>query len=433
MNKKILNLAIPNIISNITVPLLSSVDTAVMGHLESPVYLGAIALGSMIFNFIYWGFGFLRMGTTGLSAQFYGAKDTAEVSATLFRALFISLSFGIFIVLLQYPIAELSFFLVDGSSEVENSALGYFYIRIFAAPATLSLYALNGWFLGVQNAKFPLYIAVFINILNILLNLLFVYQFDMNVDGVAFGTLISQYLGFILAFFLIYIRYKEYLHKFNFEKIVNTKKIKRFFQVNFDIFLRTLLLIFTLSFFTAKSAEINDTILAANFILMQLWLMISYGVDGFAFAAESLVGKYTGAKDNKKLKKTIKYSFSWGILLGMFVSIIYLVFGREIISLYTNQIKVINAAMIFILWIVVSPIINSISFIWDGIYFGATETRKMLYAMIISVLFFFLPIYYLTAEPLGNHSIWFSLTAFMFIRGATLTWYWKKEIGNNKK
>lgn len=433
MNKKILNLAIPNIISNITVPLLSSVDTAVMGHLESPVYLGAIALGSMIFNFIYWGFGFLRMGTTGLTAQSYGAKNNSEVSSTLFRALLISVFFGVLIVLLQYPIAELSFFLVEGSSEVESSALSYFYIRIFAAPATLSLYALNGWFLGMQNSKYPLYVAVFINILNIILNLLFVYQFDMNVDGVALGTLISQYFGFILAFYLIFIKYKKYLSNFDFQKIINTEKIKRFFQVNFDIFLRTLLLIFVLSFFTAKSAEINDRILAANFILMQLWLMISYGVDGFAFAAESLVGKYKGAEDVNNIKRTIKYSFAWGLSLGFLVSITYLLLGREIVRLYTDQTKVINVAMTFILWIVVSPVINSVSFIWDGIYFGATETRKMLYSMIISVVIFFLPIYYLTAEPLGNHSIWFSLTVFMFVRGATLTFYGKKLVKSQKQ
>ena len=426
MNKKILRLAIPNIISNITVPLLSSVDTAVMGHLESPVYLGAIALGSMIFNFIYWGFGFLRMGTTGLTAQSFGSKNDIEVSSILFRASLVSIIIGFSLIILQYPIAELSFFLIDGSKEVEKFAAQYYNIRIIAAPATLSLYALNGWFLGVQNSKSPLYVALFINILNIILNLFFVYQLNMKVEGVAWATVIAQYSGVIFSIILISKKYEVYIKLFSFEKIIEKTKVLRFFKVNTDIFFRTILLIFTISFFTAKSAEINDEILAANFILMQLWLVISYGVDGFAFAAESLVGKYFGSRDQEKLTKTIKYSFAWGLTLGMFLSLCYLLFGRDILSLYTNQENIVQIAMVFMGWIIVAPIINSVSFIWDGVYFGVTETRKMLFSMIISVLFVFLPIYYLTNDWLGNHAIWFSLTAFMLIRGITLTLFYKK-------
>ena len=426
MNKKILRLAIPNIISNITVPLLSSVDTAVMGHLESPVYLGAIALGSMIFNFIYWGFGFLRMGTTGLTAQSFGSKNDIEVSSILFRASLVSIIIGFSLIILQYPIAELSFFLIDGSKEVEQFATQYYNIRIIAAPATLSLYALNGWFLGVQNSKSPVYVALFINILNIILNLFFVYQLNMKVEGVAWATVIAQYSGVIFSIILISKKYEVYIKLFSFEKIIEKTKVLRFFKVNTDIFFRTILLIFTISFFTAKSAEINDEILAANFILMQLWLVISYGVDGFAFAAESLVGKYFGSRDQEKLTKTIKYSFAWGLTLGMFLSLCYLLFGRDILSLYTNQENIVQIAMVFMGWIIVAPIINSVSFIWDGVYFGVTETRKMLFSMIISVLFVFLPIYYLTNDWLGNHAIWFSLTAFMLIRGITLTLFYKK-------
>lgn len=425
MNKKILRLAIPNIISNITVPLLSSVDTAVMGHLPSPSYLGAIAIGSMIFNFIYWGFGFLRMGTTGLTAQSFGAKDSSEVSAILFRGTILSVILGILLIFLQYPIAELSFYLIDGSLEVEKYALNYFDIRIFAAPATLALYAITGWFLGVQNSKYPLYIALFVNILNIVLNILFVYKFNMNVDGVALATVIAQYLGLVLSIILIVKKYHQFITKFKIRVILAKNKIKKFFQVNSDIFIRTLLLIFTISFFTAKSAEINDTILAANFILMQLWLIISYGVDGFAFAAESLVGKYYGAKNNTLLKRTIKYSFYWGLSLSFLLTIIYISLGSNIISLYTNQKDVIESAMIFFGWIVISPVINSISFIWDGIYFGITETRKMLFSMIISVAIFFLPIYYISNPFIGNHSIWFSLTSFMLIRGITLSLFFR--------
>ncbi|MCB0750302.1 MAG: MATE family efflux transporter, partial [Ignavibacteriae bacterium] len=295
MNKKILHLAIPNILSNISIPLLSSVDTAVMGHLDSPVYLGAIALGSIIFNFIYWGFGFLRMGTTGLTAQAIGANNNKEVSAILARSLFISIFIGLVLIVLQFPISQIGFYLINGSKDVEFFAKEYFYIRIFAAPATLSLYAFHGWFLGVQNAKYPLYVTLLVNVLNIILNLIFVFEFGMKADGVALGTVISQYIGVLFSLLLIKKSYKNSLNFQHFNSIFQRDKFEKFFKVNLDIFLRTLLLIFTISFFTAKSAEMNDIILAANFILMQLWMIIAYGVDGFAFADESLVGKYIGS------------------------------------------------------------------------------------------------------------------------------------------
>ncbi len=421
MNKKILNLAIPNILSNLSIPLLSSVDTAVIGHLDSEVYLGAIALGSMIFNFIYWAFGFLRMGATGLTSQNYGAKNFEEVQNILFRSILIAVSAGLTLVILQIPIEKAGFYLIDGSKNVEQYAIDYFYIRIFAAPAALSLFSIQGWLLGLQNAKYPLYISLLVNFSNIFLNLLFIYQFDMNSNGVALGTLISQYVGVGFSFFLIKKKYSYLFSSFNKVKILDKEKLNRFFSVNSDIFFRTLLLIFSISFFTAKSAEFDDVTLAANYILFQLWLIIAYGVDGFAFAAESLVGKYIGKKDNLNLKKVIRYSFYWGISLGSIFGVIYFFFDYEILRIYTNQQDVINVALGFIIWIVISPVINSISFIWDGIYIGATKTREMLYSMIFSVLIIFLPAYYFTYSVLGNHSIWIALTGLMVFRGLTLT------------
>ncbi|MCB9248959.1 MAG: MATE family efflux transporter [Ignavibacteriales bacterium] len=421
MNKQILRLAIPNILSNLSIPLLSSVDTAVMGHLNSEVYLGAIALGSMIFNFIYWGFGFLRMGTTGLTAQVFGSKNNSEIQNTLFRSVLIGVSLGFVLFFLQNIIAEISFYLIKGSPEVENYASEYFHIRIFAAPATLAMYSIHGWFLGMQNSKYPLYISLFVNILNIILNLFFVYQLDMKVSGIALGTVISQYLGLIFSIILIVKSYSNYLSKINFRKIIDKEKLIRFFKVNTDIFIRTLLLIFAISFFTAKSAEFDNVTLAANFILFQLWLIVSYGVDGFAFAAESLVGKYIGANENSNVKKVIKFSFYWGISLSAFLGVVYFFFENEILKIYTNQTEVIETAMVFMIWIVFSPIINSISFIWDGIFIGATKTREMLISMIMSVLVFFLPSYYITKDVFGNHSIWFALTIFMVMRGLTLS------------
>ena len=368
------------------------------------------------------------MGTTGLTAQVFGERNNSEISAILFRAIFISIILGILLITLQFPISYLSFYLINGSTEVEALALKYFDIRIFAAPATLSLYAFQGWFFGVQNSKYPLYVSLFVNTLNIILDLFFVYALNMNVEGVALGTVISQYLGVVLSIFLLLNHYKEYIYKLNHLAIFDKEKFKKFFRVNTDIFLRTLLLIFTISFFTAKSAEFNDDTLAANFILLQLWLIVSYGVDGFAFAAESLIGRFKGALDKENFKKVIKLTFLWGIGLGIIVSLTYLLFNKQIIELYTNQNAVIKIAQGFMVWIIIAPIINSISFIWDGIYIGATATREMLISMALSTLVVFLPIYYLTNNVLGNHSIWFALTMFMIIRGLTLTIFSKRLI-----
>ncbi|MDZ7681319.1 MAG: MATE family efflux transporter [Fodinibius sp.] len=275
MNRKILNLAIPNIISNLSVPLLGAVDTALVGHLEEAYYLGAIAVGSMIFNFIFWGFGFLRMGTTGLTAQAFGEENRTESVMTLARALTVAGVFSLLILLLQAWIADFSFWLVETSPEVERYTRIYFNIRIYTAPATLSLYAINGWFLGMQNARYPMIVTIFLNALNIGLDVFFVYSMGMNVDGVAIGTLIARYAGVILAVGLLVYKYGDWLQAYVHDLLLEVKALKKFFSVNRDIFLRTLCLIFTFSFFTAKSAEFGDVILAANSILLQLWMMVS--------------------------------------------------------------------------------------------------------------------------------------------------------------
>ena len=272
-------------------PLLGAVDTALVGHLEEAYYLGAIAVGSMIFNFIFWGFGFLRMGTTGLTAQAFGEKNQTDSIMTLARALTVAIVFGVLIVLLQAWIADLSFWLVEASPEVERYTRIYFEIRIFTAPATLSLYAINGWFLGMQNARYPMIVTIFLNSLNIGLDVLFVYGMGMTVDGVALGTLIARYAGIILAVVLLIYKYRNWLSGYVHDLLLELEAIKEFFSVNRDIFIRTLCLIFTFSFFTAKSAEFGNVVLAANSILLQLWMLVSYGIDGFAYAAESLIGR----------------------------------------------------------------------------------------------------------------------------------------------
>jgi multidrug resistance protein, MATE family len=428
LNKRILKLAIPNIISNISVPLLGAVDTALVGHLEEVYYLGALAVGGMIFNFLFWGFGFLRMGTTGLTAQSYGARDRTEMFMILVRVQVVAICLGVVILLMQRPIAELSFWIIESSLQVEQYALVYYDIRVYTAPAVLALYGINGWFLGMQNAKYPMIVTISLNLLNIVLNITFIYGFGMHVDGVAWGTLISTYLGLILALVLFMKKYKRYIGYYVKDRFIDLKEISKFFSVNRDIFIRTLCLIFTFSFFTAKSAAQGDVILAANTILLQLWMIASYGIDGFAYAAESLVGRYTGGKHKEKLRKAVFYTMSWGFTLGAFGTLIYGLFHIQILNLFTNQSEVIHMALLVVGWTIAAPFVSSICYIWDGIFIGATATVPMRNSMLASTCLFFLPAYYIGTHLIGIHGLWLAMVLFMIVRGVFLTFYAPKYI-----
>jgi len=421
LNKEILHLAVPNIISNLSVPLLSSVDTALVGHLPQSYFIGAVAVGGMIFNFIYWGFGFLRMGTTGLTAQAEGRKNVRETRLILARALWVAFIAGMVLLLLQQPIASVSFYLISAAPEVERYARSYFLIRILAAPATLTLYTVQGWFLGKQNARYPLLLVLSVNLLNLLFDLLFVLGFKMNSDGVALGTVCAQYLGLFLGGCLLWHFQPNWWRGLKRKQIWYWPAVQRFFLLNRDIFIRTLSLILVFSFFTAKSAEFSDTVLAANTILIQLWMLFSYGIDGFAFAAESLAGKYKGAGDTRRFKKVIRHILGWGVSLGVLYSVIYSLFDRLIIILFTNQPQVIFTALSFMGWTYIAPIVNSISYIWDGVYIGATASKEMRNTMLLATFGFFLPAFYLTRGYLANNSLWLAITLFMIVRGCSLS------------
>lgn len=428
MNRRILRLAIPNIISNLTVPLLSSVDTALMGHMDKVSYLGAIAVGGMIFNFIYWGFGFLRMGTTGLTAQACGSQDMTRSMLVLARASLVALFFATILILFHKPILELSFSLVDASPEVEENARLYFNIRIFAAPATLLLYAFTGWFLGMQNARFPMILALVTNALNIGFNLFFIKIMDMHVDGVAWGTVAANYLGVGTAVFLFYKEFGSGIIRFRIKEILDWPELSRFFAVNRDIFIRTLALIFAFSFFTAKSAESGELILAANAILINLWTIMSYGIDGFAFASESLIGLFFGAKDRPNLNKAVRYSFYWGTGLALIFTLVYAVFPLQILGLFTDNQQVLNMAMTYMFWTMLAPVISSFCYIWDGIFIGATASVAMRNAMLICIILFYLPAYFLLRNAFDNHALWFALVLFMLVRGITLALYYPRAV-----
>lgn len=423
MNKRILNLAIPNIISNLSVPLLGIVDTALVGHLDHIYYLGALAIGSVIFNFIFWGFGFLRMGTTGLTAQELGRKNDQEIIMILARVTGLALVLGFAILLLQYPIEKLSLMLVETSDEVAYHTRLYYDIRIYTAPAVLVTYGITGWFLGMQNARDPMIIAIFLNVLNLILNTVFIYVFGMHVDGVAYGTLISTYLSVILAVYLFLRRYTSYLKFFNRSTLFDSEKLKRYFSVNKDIFIRTLCIMITFTYFTVASAAQGELVLAANTILLQFWYTLSYGIDGFAYAAESLIGKYTGSREAKKLKKAVTLTLVWGMGIGLAGTLIYALFGTRLLHIFTDNMEVIEHAKSVLVWTILAPAMASACYVLDGIFIGATHTVPMRNSMIIATFAIFFPAYYLFTSLYGVHGLWLAMLLFMILRGITLAVY----------
>ncbi len=420
MNRRILQLAVPNIISNVTVPLLGAVDLALMGHLDNKVYIGAVALGSMIFNFIYWGFGFLRMSTSGFVAQEFGRRNFAQVMINLARPLTLAFSAGLLLIILQFPVSSIAFWLVDSGQEVETYARQYFHIRIYAAPATIALYALTGWFIGMQNTRIPMIIAVCVNMANIILSLVFVRWLGMHSEGVALGTLLAQYTGLLLALFLLHRYYGRFFRFYDGRIFWNSLALSRFFSVNRDIFIRTLCLIAALSFFTAKSASMGDTLLAVNSLLLQFFMFFSYLVDGYAHAAEALTGRFTGSGNSGALRTAVRYLFAWGGGIAVLFTIVYLLWAEAILGLMTSNPEVLSASEPYLFWIVLIPIISFSAFIWDGIFIGATASVQMRNSMLISTVLIYFPVYYLSLPFLGNNSLWLALILFLFSRGVSL-------------
>jgi len=428
MKNPILKLALPNIISNITVPLVGMVDLALMGHLDSEVYLNAIAIGGSIFSFIYLSFGFLRMGTTGFIAQAHGANDQQALVHIFSRALLVAFSIAFLLILAQYPIGILGIYILHSGKEVNALAMSYFHIRIFAAPATLGLYAIYGWFIGRQDAKTPLFLALLVNIGNVIFNLIFIRVFHMKSEGVAWGTLVAQYLGFAWGLAIIFHKNRELWKTWAWERVIQANELKRFFSVNRDIFIRTLLLISTLTFFTAVSSRMGEKILAVNTILFQFIFFFTYFIDGFANAAEALVGKYIGENKEYGLQILIFKIFSWGFAISLVFALVYFVFGENLMRILTDIPEVIHEAKPYLIWIGVMPILSFAAFIWDGVYIGATSAKAMRNAMIISSLLVYFPVYFLLQPWIGNHGLWIAFNAFLLSRGIILQIYARKYI-----
>lgn len=420
MNKQILQLAIPNILSNITVPLLGIVDVMMMGRLGDPVYIGAIAVGGMIFNFLYWGFGFLRLSTSGFTAQAFGKQDPLEQRTVLFRALVVALSAAMFVVVIQVPVEKFSFWIIDASTEVEHYARVYFYVRIWAAPATISNYAFSGWFIGMQNARIPMTVNILINLSNIVLNYLFVFLLDMKTMGIALGTVLAQYFGLILNWTFLFYRYRIRFSWSDFQLLRNRGDFIKFFLVSRDIFLRTLALMIVLSFFTAASAKMNDVILSVNTLLFQFYVFFSYLVDGFSNAGEALTGKYIGSGNFHQLRRVIKTIFQWASGIALLFLIVYLFAAKYLLYLIVPDESILDASRSFIPWMIWIPVVSFAAFIWDGIYVGATSSTHLRNSALLASMMF-LVTFYIFYPFTGNHALWMAFYLFLLVRGLYLT------------
>ncbi len=414
------------ILSNITVPLLGLVDTAVIGHLPDPKYLGAVAVGAMIFSILYWSFGFLRMGTTGLTAQALGNNDYNQSRLLLAQSLVLAGLIGLIIVIFQYPLIETALTLVGAEAAVTTEARLYSNIRVFGAPAVLANYALLGWFLGNQNTRIPLLLLVVTNLLNMLLDLIAVYGLGMQAEGVALATVISEYASLILGSVLMLRMLAKQAGTTPWQQLKSVSDYYHLINVNRYLFVRTLVLLLTLAFFTSQGAQQGTTILSANAVLLNFFLIISNGLDGFAHAAEALSGKFYGAKDNKGFHRIISATLSWSLITAVLFTLLFWLGGELIISLLTNITAVRLAAAEYLPWIIFLPLIAVWSFLTDGIFVGTTQVKAMQNTMLISVFAVYAPVWYLS-QPLGNNGLWLAFLSLFMARGITGGYVFLKE------
>lgn len=423
-DRQILQIALPSIVSNITVPLLGMIDVAIVGHMGSPVYIGAVAVGSMIFNLVYWLFGFLRMGSSGLTAQALGRRDLTEVTRLLVRSVSVALAISLSLIIFQMPLKWLMFWLIGPTPDVAPFASTYFNIVIWGAPASLSLFCLMGWYIGMQNTRIPMLISIMQNVVNILASLMLVYGFGMKVEGVAFGTIIAQYAGLLMAIGLLARYYRQIFRYFQKDRIF--QKMGAFFAVNRDIFLRTLCLVAVNLFFTSAGARQGAIILSVNTILMQLYLFFSYFMDGFAYAGEALGGKAYGAHNGIAFRETLHRLWMWMLIVTIAYTLLYIIAGPWIVALLTDESMVLEASSEYLWWAWLIPIAGCVAFIWDGVFIGITATRGMLVSSFLSALTFF-AVYLLAEGMMGNHGLWLAQIVYLAMRGVLQTvWYRQK-------
>ena len=411
-NTQILKLALPAIVTNVTVPLLGLVDTAIVGHMGEAAYMAAIAVGSMIFNLVYWVFGFLRMGTSGLTAQAWGRHDRVEVMRLLARSALVSLAVALLILLLQVPLCELMMWFIGPTHDVRPLAVTYYHIVVWGAPAVLGLYGLNGWFIGMQNTRLPMVVSILQNVVNIVASLILVYGLGMKVEGVALGTVIAQYVGLMVGIALLCVYYKKLIIRWK------------------DLFrsLNTLFLVAVNLYFTSVGARQGATILAVNTLLLQLYLLFSYMMDGFAFAGEALGGRYWGAANYDAFHAVVRRLFAWGLGMAVLFTAVYVLGGMPFLRLLTDEPGVVNASRQYVWWAYLVPAAGVAAFVWDGVFIGITQTRGMLWSSCIAALLFFAVILLLVPQ-MGNHGLWLAMVLYLLARGLVQSViYWQRYL-----
>ena len=418
MNREILRIALPNIISNITVPIMGIVSTMIAGHLgDSVATIGALAIGVSIFNFIYWNCSFIRMGTSGITAQAFGAGDNRTTTLMLARAVLVAIALGVIMLIFQRPLGLFALKMMNGGEMVAD----YFFARIWAVPAGVLLFGLNGWLTGMQNAVIPMVVAIFVNIIHIACSLWFAFPLGMGIVGIAYASVVAQWTGVVITGAITWWHYRKRFVDIAWREVMDMQAMREFFIINRDIIVRTLCIVAAYTFFTAASARMEDkAILAVNTILLELFTLFSYMNDGFAYAAEALTGRFIGARDGRSLRECVKKCMVWCMVVGVAYVGVYIGWWRELLGLFVKDgadaTQIIEYAGRYIGWIIIIPLAASLPFMMDGIMVGATQSRIMRNSMVLATAAYFGLFYSL--EPLiGNNALWLAFTSFMFLRG----------------
>ncbi len=418
-NGQVLAIAVPIILSNVTTPLIGLVDTAVLGQLGDPHYIGGVAVGAVLFSLLYWAFAFLRMGTTGLTAQAEGSGDYSEVTATLMRALLIAVVAGTVLIVLQIPVSLIAFSVLNGSEAVETSAAEYFSIRIWGAPAALANFAFLGWFIGMGRASTAFVLQLLLNGLNAILDVWFVLGLGLAVKGVAYGTIISEVVAVSAGLWLALRLVRSRGVVFDTSRIMDRAAIRRMLGINRDIMIRTISVLFAFSWFTAKSAEEGDVALAANAILINITHTAAYFLDGFAFAAETLAGQAIGAQRYNRFKDAVRLSTIWAVVFSVLATLLFWFGGGLLVDFLTVNEEVRATARLYLGWAAIVPIAGVMAYQFDGIFIGATRTADMRNMMLLSLAVYFV-MWALLTPVFGNHGLWAALVIFLSLRALTL-------------
>lgn len=415
--RQILSLSLPAIVTNITTPLLSMADLAIAGRVGGATIIAAVALGGTIFNLIYWLCGFLRMGSSGLTAQAKGQGDTNECRLIFFQAMMMAFGLGTIFIIFQKPIYDIMLWIMSPDEATTMLVQIYFGICVYGSPAVLGTYALTGWLLGMQNTRIAMIVSIATNIFNIVFSATLVFAFGQGVRGIATGTLCAQWISFLLLLIAAYRKFG--LRPLSIRTIVVASKLKQFFKINGYIFLRTLCLVAVTMWFTRTGARQGDMMLAVNSLLLQLFTGFSFFMDGFAFAGEAMCGYFEGAHEKAKLRSTIKTLLIIGCVMSGVFSVIYFVVGDKLLFILSNDANIVANAVKYMCWAAIIPIVGFMAFVFDGVAIGTSRVRPMLQSMIVAAIMFFAINLSLTPS-LGNHALWIAFGVYLFTRGVVL-------------